>query len=149
MNQDLLTLAKYLRDNAEQIKDHFYMVNYCAFSPEAMHIDLNRSESIQYQAESQFKPFDYGTTMCALGWATQIPEFNKRGLRIKFYPDSLGGEVIFQNEAGICAAEHFFDIDYNVVNFLFGPYDNLTLEQVIARIEFVGNGGRCEDYWGA
>lgn len=41
-----------------------------------------------------------GTTACAIGWATTIPEFRKLGLRLDNYGDPYGCSVDYHNEPG-------------------------------------------------
>jgi hypothetical protein len=61
-----------------------------------------------------------GTTACAAGWATAVPEFKEAGLRLVFDGTSRG-DVEYAEESAACggALHSFFDIDDDAVEFLF------------------------------
>jgi hypothetical protein len=67
-----------------------------------------------------------GTTACALGWATTIPEFRAAGLRL--VRTVIGLEVLFEDEDGFVtddsttSAEAFFDISRSDARWLFVPW---------------------------
>lgn len=79
-----------------------------------------------------------GTTACAFGWATQIPEFADAGLEL------CGGEVILRRPDmdkrkpawGDGAAEEFFSLDGPGVDHLFhsSGYGWRTPKEVAAQI---------------
>jgi hypothetical protein len=79
-----------------------------------------------------------GTTACALGWATQIPEFRAAGLelvKLEGNSDKLGayhGAIMLRGadqtgvwysavELSISSAMRFFDLDESEARFLFMP----------------------------
>lgn len=85
-----------------------------------------------------------GTTACALGWATTMPEFRRLGLRMSrsFFG---GGAVRLGRMGSISAAMTVFDIDEEAVNDLFIPKfdeDRATPKYVARKIErFVAENG--------
>lgn len=92
-----------------------------------------------------------GTTACALGWATAIPEFQKLGLRMKRAPDGWNhpgiarhrGDADRQSER---ASEVVFGLSPKEHDFLFQPgfalHSTATKAQVAKHIrKFVAE--RC------
>lgn len=96
-----------------------------------------------------------GTTACALGWATQIPELNEAGMRLPDFQEAwedrvLGLSFLFRD------AERVFDISGNDSDYLFNPADDedvavdtgqlmprASAREVAAHIRsFVRGGGR-------
>ncbi len=78
-----------------------------------------------------------GTTACAFGWATQIPEFNEAGLRLA---EGLSSPVPkYQGCGGFGAAAQFFHIPWSAAVLLFGPdsydKDDRTPNSVAKRID--------------
>lgn len=76
--------------------------------------------------------FECRTTACALGWATQIPSFQKAGLTMKW-----DGPLSEDNQVGgipalrghpyldqIEVAQAFFKLDQDTANFVFGGGGN-------------------------
>jgi hypothetical protein len=66
-----------------------------------------------------------GTTACALGWATKIPRFRRRGLRLS----GVGswGYVMPRTDSGnsgLLAGAEFFKISYEESRYLFSPVDS-------------------------
>lgn len=82
------------------------------------------------------KDLSCGTTACALGWATVIPEFRKKGLKLEF-DEWDAGKVRFGHREGLRAAEAFFGIHFNEAASLFLPNGdaNATAKQVARKIE--------------
>ncbi len=77
-----------------------------------------------------------GTTACALGWATTIPEFRKLGLRLYRKPGAEWTEVVLgklkdikiqymEHPMGTDAAEAVFGLDYYESRYLFMPGSRL------------------------
>lgn len=62
------------------------------------------------------KDLSCGTTACALGWATAMPEFHRLGLKL----DSEGWPR-YNREVGADAAKSIFAIDSEEAEFLFTP----------------------------
>lgn len=68
-----------------------------------------------------------GTVGCAIGWATQDPWFQKRGLRSRKTTPSLlpmiynpkTGRVLTSIDAGFDAVEHFFGLSEEDARYLF------------------------------
>jgi hypothetical protein len=65
-----------------------------------------------------------GTSACAAGWATTIPEFRRRGLRLEC--DDYGGRIVFYDgyvyRSGISAVVRFFGLDFEDARMLFVPH---------------------------
>jgi len=57
-----------------------------------------------------------GTTACALGWATTVPEFHACGLALRGH-----SPVMFEGYTDFEAARKFFGIDGITADRLFGP----------------------------
>jgi hypothetical protein len=109
-----------------------------------------------------------GTTACALGWATTIPELREAGLRLTkaicctivciVFGDQMG--VHSPNDASISAAKAVFELTNREASFLFVPnvlpsdFDKedrpgseATAKEVAAHIKaFVERGGLPEGY---
>ncbi len=90
-----------------------------------------------------------GTTACAMGWATTIPEFKKAGLKRRPCGSSKVCMVKFGDRFGsfeACAS--FFEISEDDSYYLFDPGDSklgdkATATQVAAHIrEYVREAGR-------
>jgi hypothetical protein len=64
-----------------------------------------------------------GTTACALGWATTIPEFADRGLLLVRVIGVRGGVPRYRGVLGLEAASEFFGIPQVDAGFLFMPAD--------------------------
>lgn len=63
-----------------------------------------------------------GTSGCAVGWATTIPEFKRAGLHLaSVVGSSTLCEPKFGRSGGFEAAERFFGLSYNEANYLFAP----------------------------
>lgn len=75
-----------------------------------------------------------GTTACAMGWATTMPEFRRLGLRL-----AAGGYPHIQGRgSGIAAAETLFALGFGDAMYLFVPglgEHPATPKQVAAKIE--------------
>jgi hypothetical protein len=71
-----------------------------------------------------------GTSACAAGWATTIPEFRRRGLNLVHdanqMHDDYGGHVVFYDgyvyRSGISAVARFFGLDFEDARMLFAPH---------------------------
>lgn len=92
-----------------------------------------------------------GTTACAMGWATTIPEFKELGLRLERNSFSGQGYLVFGEKKHFSAAAEFLDITEKEAEYLFNPdkypeEDDTTRLEVCERIEaFVDNGGIADD----
>lgn len=93
-----------------------------------------------------------GTTACAMGWATAIPEFRELGLRMRRFKTDTGGFVALRGarfdeyeddffDLTAAAAERVFGLDYDETNCLFVPGHNVdsllsdaTAKEVAAHI---------------
>jgi len=68
-----------------------------------------------------------GTSACAMGWATKIPEFAAEGLHLGKSDHPLGGGPIitprYAGRAGFAAASTFFDISDRAALWLFSDYE--------------------------
>ncbi len=67
-----------------------------------------------------------GTTACALGWATTMPEFRKLGLRLFPPQDGMGARVGLKNRPGTDeydAAGEVFGLGFYDTQELFVPGD--------------------------
>ena len=68
-----------------------------------------------------------GTTACALGWAGSMPEFRKRGLKLKWSDDNSMGWVELSNKDGgeplmsEYAGAEFFGLSNHEADELFIP----------------------------
>lgn len=67
-----------------------------------------------------------GTTACALGWATTIPEFRRLGLRLKRKSPWGGFPALVASRGGPTsqaarAVEKIFGLDQSAFRFLFMP----------------------------
>lgn len=84
---------------------------------------------------------DCGTTACALGWACEIPEFQKLGL---YCYNLMYQTPVFETSFGYRAAALFFDISLEKIERLFCPNEYPEEDQanplaVAQRIEeFIG-----------
>lgn len=84
-----------------------------------------------------------GTTACALGWATTMPEFRRLGLRLFKSSYSNTGYVGMDGEAEDTidpsgAAEQIFGLDSTAVGYLFAPgrgESRATPKRVAKKIE--------------
>lgn len=79
-----------------------------------------------------------GTSACAMGWATTIPQFRKLGLRLSKYGLPYFGKGYYQT-SGMHAAADLFGISDNEAYYLFMPYEediaaNATPKQVAKHI---------------
>lgn len=108
-NKDLLRLAKFLDTVPKSVFDFATWVNVSAWDG---------------------KPgLSCGTTACALGWATTIPQFRRRGLKMyveHYGDDSIGfaEPVCHDNEGvalGVAAASRFFGLEHEQSGALFLP----------------------------
>jgi hypothetical protein len=75
-----------------------------------------------------------GTTGCACGWATTIPEFREAGFTMADW-----GEVAYRRVLGYHGASLFFDISYEESLMLFSPTsypreDETPIDEVVRRI---------------
>lgn len=92
-----------------------------------------------------------GTSACAMGWATTIPEFKQLGLHLERLSPSGQGFIVFGEFKHFEAAAKFMDITYKESEYLFDPSkypedDYTTRLQVCERIEdFIENGMEEED----
>lgn len=87
-----------------------------------------------------------GTTACAMGWATTIPEFRELGLILTRKPNGWGGfyppTIEFDGESHFNAAARFCDISVKEAEYLFNP-DSYDEEENASRLE-VAN--RIDDF---
>jgi hypothetical protein len=127
----LLTLAKHLRTVPRK---NFNMGQWCHFPISG----LGRDGIFKHPC---------GTAGCAIGWATQIPEFYAAGLRLRLRIRSTdvrwstnaapvlvdGCDEVYEH--GFDAVQRFFDLPPRDAEFLFGPGGNFTASQVADRIE--------------
>lgn len=97
----------------------------------------------------QLKVIAKNTSACAIGWATQIPEFIKEGFRLshveinKIFISNIS--PTYQNERGFTAVENFFGLTldeslnlfnarhYNYSSFFNGHHYDKTLVKTVAR----------------
>lgn len=100
--------------------------------------------------------FECRTTACALGWATQIPSFQKAGLKMRWSnqltedDSSADGTPEYEGEDNaIIVAQQFFGIDYDAANFIFGGQGNHRTPKETARAirKFVAKGLRAAREW--
>lgn len=66
-----------------------------------------------------------GTSACAVGWATTIPEFREAGLHLDFDPDDELAWIatpVYQGWEGYDAAAQFFEIPRGQAEHLFGSF---------------------------
>ncbi len=84
-----------------------------------------------------------GTTACALGWATTIPEFQAAGLKLRERDWGPGFtpcvETPDYDATGFEAGMVFFDLSYTQALHLFEPseypnYEDVSVGQVVERI---------------
>lgn len=88
--------------------------------------------------------YECGTTACACGWATQIPEFAEAGFKLIPFRCEVDGEryfssdLYFQESYGFDAVTDFFSIHRDSARYLFYnqsyPEDGRSLNDVVARI---------------
>lgn len=94
-----------------------------------------------------------GTSACALGWATTIPELRRLGLRLRFVNEGYGAIVVYGLQHDFAAARAIFGLTSEEVLFLFSDstlpaergylskyqanYSRTEPEQAIDRIEYV------------
>lgn len=83
------------------------------------HFDMSSWFDVGGRPRHLAKLGECGTSACAFGWATQIPEFQEQGLRLS----SLNG-VTFNQLDGYDAAEAFFDIKRAASAYLFSASDH-------------------------
>lgn len=103
-----------------------------------------------------------GTSACAMGWATKIPEFAALGLYLGKSDSPFGGAPIitprYAGRAGFAAASTLFDISDRAALWLFSDYEKDeddgheigrekdTPSDAANRIrEFVQDGGKFDD----
>ena len=92
-----------------------------------------------------------GTSACAMGWATTIPEFKEMGLRLEQTTRNGQGFIAFGEFKHFEAAAKFMDITLKEAEYLFNPDqypddEDTSRLQVCDRIEnFVDNGGIPEE----
>ena len=120
----LLRLADFLQND---VKDDWFNLNHFA--------------------DWGFNEKKCGTTACALGWASQVPEW--QGV-ITLVESKLIGEVnvCYNDYRNFDAGEKFFDIDDEACSYLFYPakYVDTGKQAVIDRILFfVKNEGKIMD----
>lgn len=74
-------------------------------------------------ARTQLDRWHCGTQFCALGWATQIPEFQQAGLTLVEDSESSAYDYpqFGQNGVGLWAGATFFSISLHQSSYLFGP----------------------------
>lgn len=65
-----------------------------------------------------------GTTACAGGWATAVPAFRKRGLKLS------GGTITYNNLSDYSALSEFFDLSHRQTEYLFGGDARSLKEEV-------------------
>ena len=92
-----------------------------------------------------------GTTACAMGWATTIPEFKQLGLHLERVSPSGQGFLVFGDYKHFEAAAQFMDITKYQAEYLFDPAryeseDDTTRLEVCERIESFIQNGMEEDY---
>jgi hypothetical protein len=73
-----------------------------------------------------------GTSACALGWATQMPEFRKLGLRLVLTEENIGGVQLSKGRGGrrpraagplsMRAAMRLFGLTNKQAEYLFVPH---------------------------
>lgn len=101
-------LAAYMDSLPEGANEHFYMGAWYRHDGDPAHAPKPGT------AVQENHLMDCGTTACALGWATTIPEFQNAGLRMNAYVSTDGGVMgmpVFRNHEEFDAAEKFFRID--------------------------------------
>lgn len=60
------------------------------------------------------------TRACALGWATAIPEFNRKGLKLVARPgDYMMAKVVYKGVEGTEAGQKFFGLTAGQAEYLF------------------------------
>jgi hypothetical protein len=87
-----------------------------------------------------------GTTACAWGWASQVPEWQSV-LTLKKSFSYHGLAVIYNEKYNFEAAQEFFNLNHQQCNFLFDPmyYSYTSKEYVIDRLrKFVASGGSVD-----
>lgn len=93
-----------------------------------------------------------GTSACAMGWATTIPEFKQLGLHLERFSPSGQGFLVFGEAKHFEAAAQFMDISLKEAEYLFDPAkypeeDDTSRLEVVERIEdFITNGMDEDDY---
>lgn len=92
-----------------------------------------------------------GTTACAMGWATTIPEFKQLGLGLVQTSHNGQGSLVFGEFKHFEAAAKFLDISEKEAEFLFNPdkypdQEDTTRLAVCNRIDqFINYGGIYDD----
>jgi len=106
MNKErLLKLAKFLRT----VPEIFFDLDSFA-----------GNESFPYQEGKDI--VDCGTTACALGWATTIPEFAAAGLRLESMDHiSYEARLLYNGKRNFYAGALFMDISIDECHYLFDP----------------------------
>lgn len=89
--------------------------------------------------------FSCGTSACAGGWATTIPEFREEGLSLLPASEDRGGYIRYQSVSmpyplyGYSALAECFGLTWSVAQYLFTPEDEeeekYTAAQVAGKIE--------------
>lgn len=98
------------------------------------------------------KDLSCGTTACAMGWATTIPEFRELGLHLE-KPSSFVrngfAQLRFGDEVAFMAAGAFMDLNTRETDYLFDPdsYDDgATPAEVVERInQFLVDGSTVRE----
>jgi hypothetical protein len=133
-----------LHDLLSAIPDEkFELDNWAKRSPTAM--GLGRAKGKKVLDFTKAIQTDCGTTACACGWATTIPEFNALGFKMVDFHNghsSANGMIEFEMDGvysrGISAAALFFEIDYDDASNLFipsnYPYGQRDRQDVMKRI---------------
>lgn len=135
MNIERLTrLRNFLRDNVKD--ERFNLATWAG------------NDKIEWGG---LRDLSCGTTACAMGWATTIPEFQALGLKLVRQPDTISGEfypptIEFEGETHFHAAARFCGISDSEAEYLFNPSsygdeDQTTKDEVVERItDFIDNG---------
>lgn len=92
-----------------------------------------------------------GSTGCAIGWATTIPEFREAGLTL-YNPFSVYPQPRYGTWVGFPAVKTFFDININMASCLFhdeqySSSDRFNPMAVVRRIDALLARGSIDKYF--
>lgn len=154
----LLVLANFLSELKETKTEHFNMGGWgvkelAEVEQKDQKINLNACHGV-FKVE---KEFECHTTACALGWAAQMPYFNKKGLTVGWgrgaFKDGVPVEPDTEYSARISLkghgeigeiniAEQFFGLTYDEAMFVFGdqgPHETPKQAAKVIRALVAGN----------
>lgn len=85
-------------------------------------LDLNDWQQHNDDAAILVEQISCGTIACAAGWLALHPDMRARGMGISY----ISGAPLFEGKVGYPALAHFFGINEDEAQILFGPRDQAS-----------------------